>query len=70
MFYVCQRKSWFRVIFVIAVTFLLVAIISFTVIDQESATFVINVMNVIGLTLFALGSGFVVRYCTQKDEYW
>lgn len=63
----CARRQQFVVVFAFALVFLLVQVPYLFVSDGDSALYVVAWLNVVGSTVFALGSGGVLWVCTRRD---
>ena len=59
----CTQIYRIQIIFIIALTFFLFSLVGLFVIDPESATYVINVINVITLSLFVAIFGGLTYLC-------
>lgn len=62
----CVREQLIWGIFVIALTFLIVQVVYLAIFPVEEAILVVSVMNVVGFTVFLLGSGLLLRHCRAK----
>jgi hypothetical protein len=62
---VCDRRTYVVWIFTLAVAFLAIQVPYLFVVDPETPLFVVSVLNVVGLSGFAIASGATLRYCQQ-----
>lgn len=63
----CDRQSYFVVVFAFALVFLLLQVPYLFVADADSGMYVVVALNVVGSAAFALGSGTVLWLCARRD---
>lgn len=61
--YLCEYEQSWRLLFTFSVGFLGIMVIWFFSIESGSPTYVVTVLNVLGLAALALLSGFVLSKC-------
>ena len=64
---VCQRKRHFRLIFLIMIFLCALSLLSFPAVEPGSATHVVLVVDLIGIALIGLFSGYIVYFCNRWD---
>jgi hypothetical protein len=67
IWHVCDRQRHFRLIFLVMVFLGLLTLMSLTVIDPGSPTYVIVVINLIGIGVIGTFSGYVVYFCERWE---
>ena len=60
---VCKYRDVFKLIFYGLMPLLLLQLIYLLVLDPSSGTFVISVFNVVGISVFLVVFGYLIRYC-------
>lgn len=63
---VCERRVYLRWIFTLTVVLLVLSTPYLFLTEPGSALFVISTMNVVGFGLFAIASGYGLRYCARR----
>lgn len=61
--HLCDYRQGWRLLFTFSVGFLAISVIWFLTLEPGSATYVVTVMNLAGLSGLALLSGFVLMRC-------
>lgn len=63
----CRQQAQLRIIVGMLITFLLLSIGATQAIPSDSAAYVINTMNIVGLSVFLLAFGSVTVYCHRSE---
>lgn len=63
----CRQRQKLIIGFSVMVVFLLVTIVGFTVIPPDSPTFVVNVVNLVTLSVLIVACGGLLVYCDRTD---
>lgn len=66
--HVCQFENGIRYLLGFCVTFLLFMVGSMVVVESGSATYVVAVLNIVGLAIIAVGSGIALFLCQKNKE--
>lgn len=64
--HLCDYEQGWRLLFTFSVGFLGLMVLWLVLMDSGSATYVVTVMNVVGLSVLALLSGFVLTRCRRQ----
>lgn len=65
---VCQHKTGIRMLFGFCITFVLLMLGSLSVVERGSGSYVIAVLNLVGLSIIAIVSGAVLLFCRNRRE--
>lgn len=66
--YLCDYEHAWRLLFTFSVGLLGITLLWLVTVDRGSATFVVTTMNAVGLSFFALLSGFLLWKCRWSVE--
>lgn len=62
----CMRKFFIQLLFLFALFFFLLSIVSTIFVESGTATYVVSVINVVTLGVVAIGSGAVTYVCNNR----
>lgn len=65
---VCHMQRYLVWIFTLAVALVIVQLPYLFVVEFGSSLFVVTTMNVVGFSLFAIGSGATLRVCDRRSD--
>lgn len=64
--HLCDYEQGWRLLFTFSVGVLALMILWLVVMESGSATYVVTVMNVVGLSVLAVLSGFILARCRRR----
>ena len=64
----CRQRQTLRIIVGLLAAFLLFSIVNLWFLPRDSGAYVINALNVVGLSVFLLAFGALTAYCHKNED--